>query len=143
MTKKKKKFKSQISRGRQFEQRERSQWTGPYNQSAEFEAQTIHQGKRGRIDIKLVDPEQGFTVVTEIKASDWDAMKPRRVRPNALRHANQLWRYIEAELEHFDVIPAVVYPKSPKTPGRKEEIFKILDDRGIQVVWRDEEYPLQ
>jgi len=81
--------------------------------------------------------EEGHTVLVEIKASNWDKMAPHRVRPNALRHARQIWRYIESELADRPVLPALVYPNEPKTPGRKEEIEGILHERLIQVVWRE------
>lgn len=125
-------------RGREFEKWERSYWKGKINETAEFEASTQWKGKKGRVDIRLIDAEEGHTIVAEIKATYWDVMKPHRVRPNALRHARQIWRYIEAELQSQPVLPALIYPSSPKTPGRKEQIEKILNDRLIQVVWRDE-----
>ena len=112
-------FLNHIIRGRNFETWERSKWTGEYNQFAEFEAPTELRGKRGREDIRLIDSDSSFTVVVELKASNWDKMKPHRVRPNALRHVRQLWRYIEAELSPQDVIPAIVYPATPQTTGRK------------------------
>jgi hypothetical protein len=129
------KFQRQIKRGRKFEQLEKSQWAEEV-EGAQYEVPTQWQGKRGRIDIFLPDQQDDFCVVVEIKASDWDAMKPERVRPNALRHANQLWRYVEAELDPLSVVPAIVYPASPRTPGRKEEVEAILNDLLIQVVWR-------
>ena len=135
----KREFLNQIARGRNFENWERSKWSGEYNQSAEFEAPSKLQGRRGRVDIRLIDIDSSFTVVVELKASNWDKMKPHRIRPNALRHVRQLWRYIEAELSPQDVIPAIVYPEVPQTPGRKEEIEHIMDEHWIQVVWRDNE----
>jgi len=130
-------FFRRITRGREFENYERSQWKKEVA-LAQFEVPTRLEGKRGREDIRLVDNKEGFTVVVEIKASNWDVMKPERVRPNALRHARQLWRYIEAELHPQDVIPAVVYPIAPQMPGRKDEIEAIFEERLIQVVWRIE-----
>ena len=103
----------------------------------EFEAATAWKGRRGRIDLRLVDEEDGHSVVVETKATDWDRMASHRVRPNALRHARQLWRYIDAELESRQVLPALVYPNEPDTPGRKKEIESILNERFIQVVWRE------
>jgi hypothetical protein len=130
-------FHRRVKSGRKFESFEKSQWIEEVT-GAQFEAPTQWHGRRGRIDILLPDQGGGYSVVVEIKASKWDAMKPERVRPNALRHANQLWRYVEAELDPQDVIPAIVYPHAPRTPGRKEQIEAILHDRLIQVVWRDE-----
>ena len=132
-------FRKRVRRGRKFEKWERKFWHEGVNKLAEFEADTRWKGKRGRIDIRLVDAEEGHTVVIEIKATDWDAMKTHRVRPNALRHARQIWIYIEAELQGHSVLPALIYPRFPKTPGRKQEVEQILNDRLIQVVWRDEQ----
>jgi len=129
-------FRERAKRGRRFEAWERSRWTDPEHAGKEEEAGTEWGGKRGRIDLRLVDEEAGFAVLTEIKATDWDRMAPHRVRPNALRHARQLWRYIEAELLNMDVVPALVYPCEPQVPGRKAEVETILDELGIQVVWR-------
>jgi len=99
------------------------------------------EGKKGRVDIRLKLEEDGHIVIVEIKATNWDKLKPHRVRPNALRHTNQIWRYIEDHLSPLDVTPAIVYPSPPVTPGRKVQIEKILNERLIQCVWR-EEYPL-
>jgi hypothetical protein len=103
----------------------------------ETEASTGSKGRRGRIDLRLVDEDEGHSVVVETKATDWDKMASHRVRPNALRHARQLWRYIDAELERGPVLPALVYPAEPNTPLRKEEVEAILHERFIQVVWRE------
>jgi hypothetical protein len=132
-------FRKRVRRGRKFEQWERKFWHEGVNKLAEFEVNTQWKGKRGRVDIRLIDAEEGHAVVVEIKATDWDAMKTNRVRPNALRHARQIWRYIEADLQQHSVLPALIYPRSPKTPGRKHEVERILNDRLIQVVWRDEQ----
>jgi hypothetical protein len=130
-------FRKRVKRGRQFETWERSKWNGPGHEDVEIEAATAWKGRRGRIDLRLVDEEDGHSVVVETKATDWDRMAPHRVRPNALRHARQLWRYIDAERESRQVLPALVYPTEPNTPGRKEEIEAILNGRLIQVVWRE------
>jgi len=123
--------------GHDFEDWERSKWTDPSHAGKQAEAPTEWKGRRGRIDLRLIDHEEGHTILVEIKAADWDAMKPHRVRPNALRHARQLWRYIKAELTDRPVLPALVYPTEPSTPGRKEEIESTLNERLIQVVWRE------
>jgi len=131
-------FHKRVSRGRKFEEWERSQWTGDVNSAAEFEASTQWKGKRGRVDIRLKLEDDGNIVIVEIKATDWDKLKEHRVRPTALRHARQLWRYIEDHLSPMDVIPAIVYPSPPTRPGRKEQVQEIMDERLIQVVWREE-----
>jgi hypothetical protein len=131
-------FIKRVSRGRKFEQWERSHWTGKINSSAEFEAPTEWKGKRGRLDIRLNLEEDGHVVIVEIKATQWDKLKEQRVRPTALRHVHQIWRYIDAHLSPLDVTPAIVYPSPPTKPGLKEQVEEILNERGIQVVWREE-----
>jgi hypothetical protein len=108
-------FSKRVRRGRRFETWERLQWNSPDHEAAKPEASTAFRGRRGRIDLLLRDEEEGHSVVVETKATDWDSMAPHRVRPNALRHARQLWRYINAELEGGPVIPALVYPAEPIT----------------------------
>jgi len=130
-------FAQSVKRGRAIEQWERSRWTAADHARVEYEARTQWKGKRGRVDLRLIDLEEGHTVVVEIKATDWDAMAPHRVRPNALRHCRQLRRYIEPELMEFPVLPAIVYPMVPETPCRKDQIESILHERLIQVVWRE------
>jgi hypothetical protein len=137
MTGAQERFKKPPRRGRGFQTWEESKWNGPGHKAVEREAGTKWKGKRGRIDLRLVDREEGHSVLVEIKASYWDRMAPHRVRPNALRHARQLWRLVDAELEGGPVLPAIVYPVEPETPGRKEEIEAILHERSIQVVWRE------
>ena len=131
-------FLKRVRRGRKFEEWERSHWTGELNSAAKFEAPTQLDGKHGRVDIRLNLEEDGHIVIVELKATDWDKLKEHRVRPTGLRHANQIWRYIEADLSPLDVTPAIVYPSPPTTPGRKDKLEEILNERGIQVVWRDE-----
>ena len=135
-----KRFTQRIKRGREFEQWERMQWKGKLNELAQFESPTEWQGKRGLIDIRLVDNDEGQTIVVEIKSTNWDVMKPHRIRPNVLRHANQIWRYIEDALRNQPVLPAIIYPASPKRLARKVDVEKILNERFIQVVWRDERH---
>ncbi len=131
-------FLKRISLGRRFEKWERSQWNGDYNQRAKFEMPTKWKNKRGRIDICLVDNDDGMTIIAEIKATNWDAMRSHRVRPNALRHARQIWRYIDSALEKHSAAPGIIYPKTPKKPNRKKDIEAIFEERFVQVVWRDE-----
>lgn len=131
-------FLQRVQRGRKFEEWERSQWHSKLNSAAEFEAPTSWKGKRGRVDIKLKLEEDGNIVIVEIKGTDWDAIKEERVKSTALRHARQIWRYIDANLTPLDVTPAIVYPSPPNTPGRLELIETVLNERGIQVVWREE-----
>lgn len=131
-------FVKRVNRGRKFEEWERSHWNDKPNSAREFEAATEWRGKRGRVDIRLNLEEDGHIVIVEIKATNWDNIKENRVRETALRHARQIWRYIEAHLTPLNVTPAIVYPAPPLIPGRKEQIERIFDERLIQVVWREE-----
>jgi hypothetical protein len=135
-------FLKRVKRGRKFEEWERAHWNNELNSAAKFEAPTEWEGKRGRIDIKLQLEDDGSVVIVEIKATNWDNLKEHRIRPTALRHSRQIWRYIEDQLSLlFDVTPAIVYPYPPITPGRKEQVEEILNERGIQFVWREEYSP--
>ena len=130
-------FQKRASRGRRFESWELSKWADPEHTAVEAEAASSWKGKRGRADLRLIDTEEGHTILVEIKATDWDKMAAHRVRPNALRHARQIWRYINAELADRPVLPALVYPSEPEMPSRKEEIERMLHERLIQVVCRE------
>ena len=112
-------FIKRVNRGRKFEEWEGSHWNGKLNSAREFEAATEWKGKRGRVDIRLNLEEEGNVVIVEIKATNWDKIKENRVRATALRHARQIWRYIEAHLTPLDVTPAIIYPAPPLIPGRK------------------------
>ena len=76
----------------------------------------------------------------EIKDSDWDQIKPKAVRPNALRQARQIWSYIDSqiELEGKEVSPGIIFSMRPSDKNRLKSIEKIFNDRGIQVIWHDE-----
>ncbi|MFZ5808804.1 MAG: hypothetical protein ACOY16_05930 [Chloroflexota bacterium] len=131
-------FQKRIQRGRKFEAWERSFWSNGINSAAKFKEPTQWNGKRGRVDILLRMDDDGQVVIVEIKATDWDKIKKHRVKSYASQHARQIWRYIEAYLSPLCVTPAIVYPYPPQTPGRKEEVEKILNERGIECIWREE-----
>ena len=97
--------------------------------------------RRGRIDIFVDDDSnENHVAVVEIKASDWDRMKPRAVRRNAMRQVRQLWSYIDAqlELEGKEASPGIIFPTRPSDLERLEAIEQIFNNSGIQVVWHDE-----
>jgi hypothetical protein len=99
-------------------------------------------GRRRRIDI-LVRVDAEMVSVVEIKNTDWDRIADGRVRPNALRHARQVWAYVEPflDFEQVAVCPGIIYRRVPKKAGRLLEVEKIHNERGIQVVWQDETIP--
>ncbi|HEV2815000.1 MAG TPA: hypothetical protein VGW10_17215 [Solirubrobacteraceae bacterium] len=115
----------------------------PPGQHSHAEVRATGAGRRraGRIDWFGEIEGTRAALVCEIKNSDWDAMAPHRVVPNARRHARQLWRYldspeVEAVGEEFIQL-FVEYPRQPRTPGRCEEVERVLNDFGITVVWVD------
>lgn len=148
----KKSFGINIKKGREFEKWERSFWQGKEFEGVSFEKQTAYQGKKGRVDIELDMTDIGQFVLVEIKATDWEKINPTRVRPNVLRHARQLERYLKAAVEMFNtsypnanifetsegIVPAIIYINPPSNETTKELIVYLLNERAIQVVWRTE-----
>jgi hypothetical protein len=77
-----------------------------------------------------------IVVIDEIKRSDWDRMAPQRVRPNALRYARQLWRYIDAdEAAAFPVVMAAIHFPARPTAIRAAEVEAIFEEAGVSVIW--------
>lgn len=126
-----------LRRGKAFEEKEKREWTAT-GQKLAFEKTVIDpKGKKGRIDIYVPEAGKGLVSVAEIKATDWDRIPEVRIRQNALRHTRQIWRYIEAELERgVAVSPGLIYPREPRKRGVKDLVEKILNERGVQCVWR-------
>jgi len=95
--------------------------------------------KKGRLDI-FVDEHSDYVSVVEIKSTDWDKIKNKNRKKLLGSHRRQVWRYLEKylKIEKLDVCPGIIYPKSPETPGLKEEIEEYLNDYGMQVVWYDD-----
>lgn len=91
---------------------------------------------RGRLDI-FVSETGDYVTVVEIKATDWDKIKPGNVAKNLGAHRRQVWRYIEEYLDgdKVNVCAGVIYPREPETPGLKERVESYLNDYGLQVVW--------
>ena len=132
------------TRGKQFELLEKAEWHGVRNGRVSFEhALGVGKGRRGRIDILIDELGQDalgiYETVIEVKATDWDVMADHRVRPNVLRHARQVMRYVYPFLERgVGVCPAIVYPRAPSSRERRMRIEAALEERWIQVVWYDE-----
>ena len=74
-----------------------------------------------------------------MKATNLDVMAERRVRPNILRHARQVMKYVYPFWEQgLDVCPGIIYPQTPKSRARKLQIEAALAEQSIQVVWFNE-----
>lgn len=129
----------QLRKGKEFHKKIQKGWHSDAEGNVKTEKSITNPSKRkGRMDIFVKDDES-LVAVAEIKTSNWDAMTPTAVHKNVIRQANQIWDYIESQLEQGkDVSPGVIFPKRPKDPDRMNLIEQLLNERGIQVVWEDE-----
>ena len=129
----------QLVRGKEFHKKLQNDWHKTASGEIKHEADIIKpSGRKGRIDI-FVNADDNEVAVVEIKASDWDSMTLKALRRNVYRQANQIWDYIESQLEQGkEVSPGVIFPKRPKDPDRMKLIEQMFDERGIPVVWEDE-----
>jgi hypothetical protein len=99
--------------------------------------------KSGRMDI-LIKELGDFVTIVEIKATNWDNIKPENIKRNLYRHQKQLFNYIDKflEIDKLDVCLGIVYPKPPKKEGLKEFIEKYLEDNyGVPAYWFNELKP--
>ncbi len=73
-----------LSQGKKFEKVEKAEWEGKKDaQRVLFEKNIITLGGRqGRADVFIEEFDGSFSII-EIKSTNWDRMKPHRVRPNA------------------------------------------------------------
>ncbi len=129
----------QLRKGKHFHKKIQEEWHSDAEGGVETEKSITKPSKRkGRMDIFVMDDES-LVAVAEIKTSNWDAMTPSAVRKNVMRQANQVWDYIESQLElGKDVSPGVIFPRRPKNSDRTNIIEELFNERGIQVVWQDE-----
>ena len=131
-----------LRRGKDFHKKIQKEWLETA-QGIILPEKTIRRltQRRGRIDIFVDDDSnENHVAVVEIKASDWDQMKPKAVRRNAMRQVRQIWSYIDAqlELEGKEVSPGIIFPTRPSDIERLKAIEQIFNNWGIQVVWHDE-----
>jgi len=130
-------------RGKQFHKNLQRDWKNGVNRAqgkkvTHEEEITKPSGRKGRIDI-FVNADDNLMAIVEIKSTDWDKMTLEAVRRNVRRQANQIWDYIESQLEQGkDVSPGIIFPERPKNPERLRLIEALFDERGIPVVWQDE-----
>lgn len=128
-----------IRAGRAFEKAERLEWLPAKcgtPDEARFEAPTKLARKRGRIDVRL--QWRNLVVLIELKATDWDRMIAHRVRPNALRHIRQLYRYVDGELARGTegICHGIVYERAPRKRARRKFLESLFHEHCVQLVWR-------
>jgi len=131
-----------LRRGKAFHKKIQKEWLETA-QGKVLPEKTIRRlsKRRGRIDIFVDDDSnENHVAVVEIKASDWNRMKHKAVRRNAMRQVRQIWSYIDAqlELEGKEVSPGIIFPARPSDPEKLKVIEHIFNEWGIQIVWHDE-----
>ena len=83
------------ARGIRFEKAENAEWLDlPDIRAKAQERVKLSSGGYGRVDA-LIEGEDGSFSIVEVKATNWGVMAERRVRPNTLRHAQQVMKYVD------------------------------------------------
>ena len=96
--------------------------------------------RSGRIDI-FIDEISDFVTIVEIKATDWDKIKPKNINRNLYRHQKQIFRYIDkyVDVDKLDVCLGIIYPKPPVKKGLRKYLEKYMEDNyGLPVYWYNE-----
>jgi len=101
-----------------------------------FEKTRMLKGNRkGRLDVLVTDLGD-YVAVYEIKATDWDRIKPKNIKKNAWKHQRQLIKYVDSYVEEdVDVSLGIIYPYPPKKQGLKELIESYLENYGTPAYW--------
>lgn len=129
----------QLRKGKEYHKKIQKEW----RDSAEGDVDPEHpilkpSGRKGRIDI-LVECDDKLVAVVEIKNSNWNTMTYEAIRRNVNRQANQIWNYIESQLDlRKEPSPGIIFPKRPRDLDRMNLIEQLFGEKGISVVWEDE-----
>lgn len=99
----------------------------------------------GRVDIAVVAlrPERS-SIVIEIKGTNWDRITTQRIRRNALRHLNQLHRYLDTAVNEMEsgqwdaVSGALLYPKRPADQDKLNMLEDVAAVQAIMIVWYED-----
>ena len=120
------------ARGIWFEKAENAEWLDlPDIRAKAQERVKLSSGGYGRVDA-LIEGEDGSFSIVEVKATNWGVMAERRVRPNTLRHARKVMKYVDPFWEQrLDVSPGIIHPQTPKSRARKLQIEAALANRII------------
>jgi hypothetical protein len=89
----------------------------------------------------FVDETSRFVTVVEIKNTDWNRIRSANRRRLLGRHQRQVWNYIEKflDVDRMDVCAGIIYPHPPARQLVRDEIEQFLNDRGLQVVWFEDQ----
>jgi hypothetical protein len=98
----------------------------------------------GRIDVRMLDPDEPIAFVVEVKASNFDRMTDSAVRRNVGRNRLQVSRYGESLLEVASlglesVCLAIVYSTEPADSERREWIERYLAGYMTATYWHNTE----
>ena len=120
------------ARGIRFEKAENAEWLDlPDIRAKAQERVKLSSGGYGRVDVLIEGEDDSFSIV-EVKATNCGVMAERRVRPNTLRHAQQVMKYVDPFWkQRLDVSPGIIHPQTPKSRARKLQIEAALANRII------------
>lgn len=96
--------------------------------------------RSGRMDV-FIDGMGEDIAIYEIKATDWDRIKPANRRRNVYRHWKQLIEYVEKYIEVDGVggvSLGIIYPAPPKTPGLRAYVEETVEEYGACAYWLTE-----
>ncbi len=96
--------------------------------------------RSGRADILITELGDDLVAIYEIKATDWDKIKPKNVTKNMWSHANQLLKYVEKYIviDNMSVSLGVIYPYPPKKSGLRDVVESYLEHYGTPAYWYNE-----
>jgi len=112
---------------------------GPHNKENQPK-----RNKTGRVDIWVDDLDNDAVAVFEIKATDWDLIRPRNVRRNIYRHQKQLLDYVYTyyRRDGLQVSYGLIYPYPPTKAGLREEVEELaMTAYDVPVYWYTELNP--
>lgn len=97
--------------------------------------------KSGRMDIIIHDESEDYVMIMEIKATNWDRIKPKNIKRNLYRHGKQLYNYIDQfmTIDNMTVGLAMLYPEPPKKEGLRDFIEECaMEQYSFPVYWYSE-----
>jgi hypothetical protein len=102
-------------------------------------------GGRGRVDLAVVtDDREKMLIIIEIKGTDWDKIRPDRVKRNVQRHIRQLLAYLDTAIGELEagqwegIAGALLYPSRPTSAESLACIEAAAAEQAIMVTWYDE-----
>ncbi len=139
---------AQLCRGKQFQMIVQADYAKNslggiigIEESVKFDQLPEVKQKSGRMDIIVHDIDEDYVMIMEIKATDWDKIKPKNIKRNLYRHSKQLYNYIDKFLQVDDktVGLAMIYPEPPKKEGLRDQIeVWAMDLYSFPVYWYSE-----